>query len=137
MITKLKTELANAQYDSMTNQEVADALNAAIEIQQEYMLTDIRLAAIIGTVKAVTIIEAFKTQGDAVSLWIVEKLAGTGLDIGNVEAPAFINPLVTAGVIEQADADAVLALGKTTTTRAKQIGINRNIVAAWITEARK
>jgi len=136
MIEKLKAELATGTYDGLSDQDTADALNAAIEIPQEYMLTDIRLAAAIGTVKAVTVIEAFKAQGDAVSLWIVEKLAGTGLDVGNAEAPAFIQPLVDGGVVTQEEADLILELGKTTTTRAKQIGINHDILTNWVTEAR-
>jgi hypothetical protein len=136
MITKLKEELADAAYTGMTDQQAADALNAEIEVAQEYMLTDIRLAAAIGTVKAVTVIEAFKTQGDAVSLWIVEKLASTGLDIGNAEAPAFVQPLVTAGVVTQAEADQILALGKTTTTRERQIGFNIEVLPIHVTEAR-
>jgi len=136
MIAQLKTELATGTYDSMTDAQVADSLNAPIEIPQEYMLTDIRLAAAIGTVKAVTVIQAFKTQADPVSLWIVEKLAGTGLDVGNAEAPAFIQPLVDAGVVTKSEADSILALGKTTTSRAKQIGINQTVMDYHVTEAR-
>lgn len=135
MIQQLKEELQTG-YDGMTDAQIADSLNAPIEIPQEYMLTDIRLAAAVGTVKAVTVIEAFKTQADPVSLWVVEKLATTGLDIGNVEAPAFVQPLVTAGVVPQAEADSILALGKTTTTRAKQIGISQTVMDYHVTEAR-
>jgi hypothetical protein len=136
MIEKIRTELLDPGYSGMTDQEAADALNAEIEISKEYMLTDVRLAAAIGTGKAVAVIEAFKAQGDPVSLWIIEKLAGTGLDIGNAEAPTFIQPLVTSKVVTQAEADAMLALGKTTTTRAAQIGYSRSVPVSWITEAR-
>lgn len=137
MIEKLQEELALPAYQGLTDQQAADLLNAEITVSQEYMLTDIRLAAAIGTAKTVAVIEAFKAQGDAVSLWIVEKLAGTGLDVGNPEAPAFVTPLVAGGVITQEEADMVLALGTATTTRAKQIGINKVITEGLVTEARK
>lgn len=135
MISKLKAELGAGDYDGMSDIDVADSLNAIIDTHQEYMLTDVRLAAAIGTVKAVSVIEAFKTQADAVSLWIVDKLTSTGLDVGNVEAPAIISPLVSADVVTQAEADQILALGKTTTTRAKQLGMPE-VMAYHVTEAR-
>jgi hypothetical protein len=136
MIDKLKTELATGEYDTLTDQQVADALNAEIEVAKEYMLTDVRLAAAVGTITAVTVIEAFKAQSDPVSSWIVEKLMSTGLDIGNVEAPAFVLPLVGASVVTQAQADKILALGKLPTSRARQIGINQPVQAIFVTEAR-
>lgn len=136
MISKLKAELASGEYSGMTDQQVADTLNAPKEVSQLYMLTDVRLAATIGTAKTVACIEALKAQGDAVSLWIVDKLATTGLDISNVEAPALVQPLIDGGVITQAEADQVLALGKTTTTQARQIGINDTVMAYHIEEAR-
>lgn len=136
MISKLRKELASGAYDALDDQQAADAFNAPIEEPLLYMLTDIRLASELGTVKAVEVIEAYKTQGDAVSLWIVEKLATTGLDIGNPEAVNFTQPMVDAGVITQQQADQVLALGKTTTTRAQQIGIGDTVMPYHITEAR-
>lgn len=136
MISKLKAELATGEYTGMTDQQVADTLNASKEVPQLYMLTDVRLAATIGTQKAVGCIEALKAQGDAVSLWVVDKLAATGLDVGNAEAPALVQPLIDGGVITQAEADNVLALGKTTTTQAKQLGINDTVMAYHVQEAR-
>lgn len=139
MISKLKTELATGNYDGMSDQEVADALNDLKIIEHiEYMLTDIRLAATLGTVKAVAVVSALKANTeDPVSQWIVEKLATTGLDIGNAEAPALVAPLVTAEVVSQAEADKVLALGTRTINRAQQIGIVGQVKAIFVTEARK
>jgi hypothetical protein len=137
MINKLKSLLETGAYDGMSDAEVADVLNLEVTEQCEYMLTDIRLAALIGTVKTVAVIEAFKASGDAVSLWIVEKLATTGLDIGNVEAPALVQPLITATVITQEDADKVLSMGTFKTTAAKRAGIQTPVLAPMITEARK
>lgn len=137
MISELKTELLLSDYADLSDQEVADALNAeTIEQSQEYMLTDVRLAALVGTVKAVTVIEAFKAQGDPVSLWIVEKLASTGLDIGNAEAPAFVLPLVDSGVVTQAEAELILDKGKRFISRAQQIGINSTVMDYHVAEAR-
>lgn len=133
MIAKLKELLP--EYEGMTDAEVAADLNAEYQAPNEYMLTDVRLAAVIGTVKTVTIIGAFKAQGDPVSLWIVDKLATTGLDVGNPEAPAFIQPLVTAGVVTQAEADGILALGKRTTTKAQELGLGE-VKDYHVTEAR-
>lgn len=137
MIKELKELLQSGEYDSLSDQEVADALNAEITESCEYMLTDIRLAALIGTVKAVTVIEAFKANGDAVSNWIVEKLATTGLDIGNAEAPYLIQPLVDNGVVTQGEADVVLSMGMIETTKAKQVGINNHVLDVHVAEARR
>lgn len=137
MIKQLKTELASGNYDAMSDEDVANSLNTKdIALAKEYMLTDVRLANLIGTVKAVTCIEAFKTQGDPISLWVVDKLMSTGLDIGNVEAPAFINPLVLAGVITQEDAYLVLDLGQEVISRATEIGINGTVMGYHVAEAR-
>jgi len=135
MISKLKSVLQDSVYNGKTNIEVAAMLNAPLTVQKEYMLTDVRLAASIGTVKAVAVVEAFKAQGDSVSLWIVEKMATTGLDIGNPEAPYFVSPLVNAGVITQDEADRVLNMGKQTTSRAEQLGLG-TVMDYHVEEAR-
>lgn len=137
MIEQLKEILQGGDYASLSDSEVAEALNAEITEQCEYMLTDIRLAAILGMVKTVSIVETLKSQGDSVSLWIVEKLATTGLDIGMTESVAFVQQLVTAGVLTQDEADTVLAYGQTQTTIAKQAGIGATVLAVHVEEARR
>ena len=137
MIVKLREEVSYPKYQGMTDAEIVTALETPIEISVEYMLTDVRLAAAIGMAQTVVIVEALKGQGDPLSMWIVEKLATTGLDIGNHEAAVFIATLVGAGAVTQDQADTVLGLGKTTTTRAKQIGINTPIKDVFIEEARR
>ena len=137
MITKLKKELVSDTYNGMTDASVVERLNAEITVPVEYMLTDVRLAAIIGTVKAVAVLDAFKANLDSVSGWIVDKLMSTGLDIGNSETLAFVAPLVAGGIVTQNEADEILAFGQTTTTRAKQIGFVEPVKLVFVEEARR
>ena len=136
MITKLKTELALPAYDGMTDQQALELLNAEFEVRQEYMLTETRLYNIIGLSVGAPLMRYFKDATDAVSEAIYRKLTTTGLDISNPETVGVVDMLVVGELITQGNADKVLAYGKTTTTRLKQIGVTRTINLDWIEGAR-
>jgi hypothetical protein len=135
------TELLAANPD-WTDQQVADALNAATAtVTRSRFVTYRTLLSELPIAQAMSIIGKIKAAPDPMGVLAVirptlENTAeGTGIDMANANARAFVDGLVTAKVLSAEEAAAIKGLAETQVSWASQNGFGQ-IRAAHIRNVR-
>ena len=134
---EIATDPLGRNYSEMTDQQVADSLNA--EITEHRLVHQDEIKAWATKYRVLKrLIDANK--GDT-PLYKECELLFTGsqelVDMSNPGAQAIVNDLVSEGIITQEEAAELSALAEEKTTRAKQLGVHRPITAEWVKACRE
>lgn len=96
------------------DQAIADVLNAASggDTYVERFVTARAMLAELDPSVAATILDKLEAAGAAIPAvkWAMKYVTSDGIDVGHASTRAMFNSLVTAGVLTQAEADAVIGM---------------------------
>lgn len=145
----LADELANDPlgrgYASMTDAQAAADLNekryTRANDTDNARITDRTLVALFGLDRAHQILTSFQNiaASDAKAAWILEMLkdrASGGVSMALSDAAAFVDQMVTAGVLTQAEGDTLKGLGTVQYSRAEELGYINGVTEAWVRTVR-
>lgn len=117
----LKTEVAKSEYAALSDQEVADALNASIAGPTQFVPIS-QIQSYVDSHGLRDGIEDVVASNPAARA--TSRLFAARYETVDVTLPAIqqvLNGLVASSLIAQSDADAVTAMGQTTTSKAIQV----------------
>jgi len=119
----LKTELADAKYLAMTNQEVADSLNLPDPAILDTRLVNFRaiLAEVIDGGIVLDAIESAAAASPDIK-WALYGIKSDGIDIGHPKTQAQVDALVAGNVLTSAQGNALKAMAPKQ-SRAQQLGV--------------
>lgn len=131
--SELTTDPLSRDYSGMSDTAAASSLNTANRVvRQQYMMTRRQLHVSFGFIRGVQILETLKAIGqsqDASAPLVREVVAmlydDVGLDIGHPDAETLLAGWVAAGIVTQAEADTLLALGRATVSRGEELGLGK------------
>jgi len=138
IITKIK-DIIDADvgtYGSLTDKEVADALNAKTQPGARKLIgTD--LLEYLGASVGGSILAKLEAAavGDTAIKWALEDLKRGGIDVNNPATQSIIDALVTVTVITQAEGDALKALANNQASIAENAGIGF-VKVGYVSQAR-
>lgn len=133
-LATLRNELSESAYTKLSAAQAADLLNAPnITRRKEHFVTDRTLAAVLGVVQAVTILEALRQLAAneenplrLVHAFVLKQLQDTGaggIDISTDESRSFVDQFAAAQLLTSEDATALKALGEETISIAQSLGL--------------
>lgn len=135
----LKTELQDAKYSGMTDQEAADSLNTvSIDKVGAVSLDQALIWASKNAVFSALTAHASDSGGlGDICTGALKLLEGAGseLDLSNADVSAMLAALVAAGVLTQAQSDSLTTLATTKISRREQLGLD-TIQAGDVAHAR-
>lgn len=136
---KLKEEILNPIYDNMTDQEIADKLNAkTITVQREKRLTALGVMKVLGAAEGSNFLDTLEVISlkNAAVKWAMSGITFSGVDMSDTTTIAMLDELALAGAIQQSQADKLKASADVLISRAEEIGLY-NVSVGKIIDARK